>query len=118
MANPTESFDAVYIEMLDNINNVTDYASEDATTMIDNLVKLSKARPEQPEPVVAPDPVPETRWGRFKLGTARVLDNETTRTVIKAVGSVAGVVVVAHATIKKDHVLERQALDQAHQQPR
>lgn len=116
MADPTESFNIVYCEMLDNINNVDDYASDTAKLMIENLAVLTKSRPEPTEPEPTPDPVPETRWGRFKLGAARVLDNETTRTLIKAGGSVAGVGVVAYATIRKDHVLERQALDQAHQQ--
>lgn len=116
MSDPTEAFEIVYCDMLADIHNTTDYASDTAKLMIENLAVLVKSRPEPIEPEPTPDPVPETRWGRFKLGTARALDNETTRTLIKAGGSVAGVGLVAYATIRKDHVLERQALDQAHQQ--
>lgn len=115
MENPTEAFETVYCDMLASIHDNVDYASDTAKLQIENLVNLSKARPEPVEPDTTP-PVPETRWGRFKLGAARALDNETTRTLIKAGGSVAGVVVVVYATIHKDHVLERQSIDQAHQQ--
>lgn len=116
MADPTETFNTLFCDIVSDIKG-DDYAAESTAAKINNLATLLKVRPlPTDEPVVVPDPVPETRWGRFKLAAAKVLDNETTRTVIKAAGSVAGVGIVAYATINKDHVLERQALDQAHQQ--
>jgi hypothetical protein len=113
---PTDAFNELFIEAVADLKN-RELDAESTTTAINNFVNLSKAQPTPPEPVVDPNPVPETRWGRVKLGVRNAWDNETTRTVIKAGGSLLGVVVVANATIKKDHVLERQALDQAHQPP-
>lgn len=115
MSTPHEAFDTVYVDLLETIGHDPDYTSDTVKLQIDALVNLNKARPEPVAPVVDPDPVPETRWGRFKCGLARAWDNETTRTLIKAGGSVGGVAIVAYSTIKKDHVLERQAIDQAHQ---
>lgn len=92
-----------------------DFETEDATTAVKNLEIFSKCRPPMPEPEPALPAVPETAWERFKCGAARVWDNETTRTVIKASGAFAGVATVTWATIHKDHVIERTALSQANQ---
>lgn len=60
---------------------------------------------------------PITRWQKIRANVGGVIDNETTRTIIKALGAFGGVAYVTHATIKRDHVLERTALAQANQRP-
>lgn len=93
-----------------------DPASTDATTAIKNLKLFSEVTvPGRPKPL--PDPEPTTFWGKAKKNVAKVLDNETTRVAMKSIAYVAGVGTVTYATIRKDHVLERQALDQARQRP-
>lgn len=87
--------------------------SQEATTAFKNLKTFSESRPPVTEPLPAPEPT--TVWGKVKAGTVRALDNETTRTLIKAGGAFAGVALVAYATVYKDHVVERQALAQANQ---
>lgn len=92
--------------------------TEEATVAMKNLETFSKVRPPEPEPEPTPEPVPTTRWGKVRLSLARALDNETTRVLIKSGGAFAGVAVVAYSTIHRDHVLERNAINQANQQPR
>lgn len=87
------------------------------TTVMKNLQLFSASRPPAPAPETETTPVPVTKWSKFKTGAAKVLDNETTRVAIKAVGSVAGVGLVVWTTIHKDHVMERNALAQANQRP-
>lgn len=116
MPEPHETYDEVLEQFLGEVRQF-DLASDEATTAMKNLEVLSKCRPPAPEPEPIPDPVPETAWGRFALGASRVLDNETTRTIIKAGGAFAGVALVTFSTIKRDHVVERQALQQANQRP-
>lgn len=96
-----------------------DITTEEAVRASKVLETFSKSRPLDPEPEVLPDPVPTTRWEKIKAGLGAVWDNETSRTIIKAGGAFAGVAYVTHATIKKDHILEKQALAQANTaQPR
>lgn len=111
---PHERFDEQMVRFIEEIAT-HDLASDEATAAVKNLKTFSECRPPKPEPEPIPEPVPTTRWGKFKVGAARVLDNETTRTFMKAAGPVIGVVVVTYTTIKKDHVLERQAINQANQ---
>ena len=108
--------DAKFTEMLNQLP--TDLSSDAAANAMKALKLYSETRPPEPEPEPTPDPVPATRWGRFKAGLSKVWDNETTRVTIKAGGAFAGVGVVAWSTIHRDHVLERNALAQANQQPR
>ena len=115
MDTPLSLYDAKFKELVDALP--TDLETNEATTAMKNFKTFSESRPPQPELESLPA-VPETRWGRLKLGAARALDNETTRTLIKAGGAFAGVAVVAYSTIHKDHVLERQAMNQANQQIR
>lgn len=112
MASPNETHDAAYVRFVEKIHEMAP-ASEEATTAIKNLRTLSEARLPASEP--EPAPTPTTVWGKFKLGTSKVWDNETTRTVIKAGGAFAGVALVTYSTIHRDHVVERQALAQANQ---
>lgn len=114
MDKPHERFDDTFMDFVDRVSTI-DLASEDATTAMKNLETFSKCRPTEPEPEPTPDPEPTTVWGKVKLSTVRVWDNETTRVLIKAGGAFAGVAVVAYSTIHKDHVIERQALAQANQ---
>lgn len=114
MSTPHEFYDVVLQDFLENVKD-HDLSTEEATTAMKNLETFSKCRPPTPEPEPIPDPVPTTVWGKVKAGTSRVWDNETTRVFIKAGGAFAGVAVVAYSTIKKDHVIERQALAQANQ---
>lgn len=94
-----------------------DLESDEATTAMKNLKTFSEVRPPAPEPEPTPDFVPVTKWEKFKHGLSTVWDNETTRTLIKAGGAFGGVALVTYTTIRKDHVLERQALGQANQSP-
>ena len=92
-----------------------DLMSEETTTAMKNLEIFSKCRPQALEPEPTPEPVPTTTWEKVKAGASCVWDNETTRVTIKAVGAFAGVALVAYSTIHRDHVLERQAMNQANQ---
>lgn len=113
MADPSDLFNDKFVELIAVLP--TDLESNEATTAMKNLETFSKCRPPQPEPEPISDPEPTTVRGRMGRVTARVWDNETTRVLIKAGGAFAGVAYVTYATIKRDHVLERQAIDQAHQ---
>lgn len=108
-------FDEHFRDVLDKATDQIDLSSEQATTTLKNLKTFSECRPVAPDPQPTPDPVPTTVWGKVKVGSARVWDNETTRVFIKAGGAFAGVALVAYSTIHKDHVIERQALAQANQ---
>lgn len=111
---PHERFDDQLTKFVGEVANF-DLASDEATTAMKNLKLFSECRPPKPEPELIPDPVPVTKWEKFKAGAAKVLDNETTRTFVKAAGALGGVIVVTYATIHKDHVIERQAIAQANQ---
>lgn len=114
METPQERFDETLMDFVDRIAKL-DLSDEDATTAVRNLKTFSECRPPKPEPEPEPITVPTTRMEKAMATAARVLDNETARTTIKAVGAFAGIALVAYATIHKDHVLERQALAQTTQ---
>lgn len=108
-----------FVDLVERTSNM-DPASSEATTAIKNLEAFSKLKPPAAAPAPAPIPVPPpepTKWDRFKRGTAAVWDNETTRVAIKGVASLAGVGAVVWTTIHKDHVIERNAINQANQRP-
>lgn len=102
-------------ELIDLATENVDLSSNEATTTMKNLKTFSECRPPKPEPEPDPEPVPTTMWGKLKDGTSKIWDNETTRVLIKTGGAFAGVAVVAYSTIHKDHILERQAIQQANQ---
>ena len=114
MDNTHELFDSRLADLIEDAANF-DLASGDATTAMKNLKIFSECRP--PEPTPEPEPAPElnTFWEKTRFHVASVLDNETTRVIIKAGGAFAGIALVAYSTIHKDHVMERQALAQANQ---
>lgn len=116
MPEPNEVYDESLVSLIKEAAS-HELHTDAATTAMKNLETFSKVRPPTPEPEPIPDPVPETAWGRFACGASRVLDNETTRTIIKAAGAFGGVALVTYSTIKRDHVVERQALQQANQRP-
>ena len=96
--------------------------SDAATKAMVNLEKFSNLHARLPQLQKQTPPAPTshkepTRWDRVKAGMSCVYDNETTRAIIKAGGALGGVAIVAYSTIKKDHVMERQALAQANQPP-
>lgn len=116
MDNPRDVHDKVFMRFVEEVSQRE--LDEDSTmSAMKALEAFSKSRPAaEPEP--EPEPVevaPATRWERFKAGASCVWDNETTRVFIKAGGAFAGVALVAYSTIHKDHVLERQAMNQANQ---
>jgi hypothetical protein len=113
MADPLDLYNSKLAEFIENLP--TDLESNEATTAIKNFETFSKSRPHEPEPEPTPDPEPTTVRGKVGRAVARAWDNETTRVFIKAGGAFAGVAVVTYSTIKRDHVLERQAIDQANQ---
>lgn len=113
MSDPTQTFNDKFTELIAAVP--VDLESNEATTAMKNLETFSNIHKALPEPEPAPAPEPTTVLGKAARATARVWDNETTRVFIKAGGAFAGVAVVAYSTIRRDHVLERQALDQANQ---
>jgi hypothetical protein len=83
-----------------------------------NVEAFSKIRAHLPEPEADLIPVtPLTRWGKLKAGMGAALDNETARTFIKAGGAFAGVALVVWSTVHRDHVMDKQAMQQANQRP-
>lgn len=113
MTDPTQAFNDKLIELIANVP--TDLESDESTTAMKNIETFSKIHTALPEPEPTLDPEPTTVRGRLGRATACAWDNETTRVFIKAGGAFAGVALVAYSTIKRDHVLERQAIDQANQ---
>lgn len=113
---PSDAYDKLFINMVEDISN-REIDQDSTTVAISNLVALAKAQPQAPEPEPIQPVVPTTRLGKLGYGVARFWDNETTRVLIKSGGALASVALVGVWTVKKDHVLERQALDQAHQPP-
>ncbi len=91
--------------------------STEATAAMKNLKIFAECQPLLPPPEAEVPDVPTTFWSRSKAAVAAAWDNETTRVLIKTGGTFAGVALVAYSTIKRDHVLERQALAQANQRP-
>lgn len=91
--------------------------SKETTTAISNIKLLNESRPPKPEPVPETIPEPNTFWGKFKDGLAKVYSNETTRVAIKSVGALGGVALVTWTTIHRDHVITREAQTQANQRP-
>jgi hypothetical protein len=116
---PGEVYDQVLKELIQE--TVThDIHSEEFREASKNLRLFSESRSLMPQPDQTPEVEPEremTRWQKIRAEIAAALDNETTRTIIKAGGAFAGVAVVAYSTIHRDHVIERQALAQANQRP-
>lgn len=116
MTKPRDTFDAVLPEMIAKIAELPDLHSREATDSIKNFKLFSEARPTvDPEPEPVPEPVIMTKKGRALAWLGRVVDNETARTVIKAGASIGGVAIVTYATIRRDHIIEKQALAQANQ---
>jgi hypothetical protein len=115
MDDPQTFHNETYEDLATRVMNL-DPASAEFTTAVKNLKLFSEVTvPGRPKPSSPPEPT--TLWEKTKKNVVRALDNETTRVLIKGLSSVAGVGIVAYATIRKDHVLERQALDQARQRP-
>lgn len=109
--NPSEAFETKFAELIEEAAS-HEIHTEDATVAIKNLETFSKCRPEAAE---VPEEVPTDKWGRIKYHAAKAWDNETTRVSIKAAGALAGTLAVVAATIRRDHVLERDALNQSNQ---
>lgn len=117
MSTPQERFTDAYLHHLDALHQA-DPGTDESAAMLKELRVLVECQPPTIEPDPDPTPViPTTRWEKAKATMAAVWDSETTRAVIKAGGAFAGVAYVASATVKRDHVLERQALQQANQRP-
>lgn len=114
METPLELYDKTYMDFVKEVATM-DLASDDMTTAMKNFETYSKVRPSEPElEPVQPD-VPTTFLGKLGAGLSRVWNNETTQIFGKAAIGFAGVYVVAHQTIQKERVLERQAMNQANQ---
>lgn len=111
---PSEAYDNRLVQLIEEASS-HDLTSDESTKAMSNLAVFSKCRPAPPEPKPDPIHVPTTRWEKAKAGLAAALDNETARTVIKAGGAFAGVALVVWSTVHRDHVVERQALQQANQ---
>ena len=115
MTDPQEFYNESFEDLTRRVLNL-DPATSDASTAFKNLKTFSEVTvPGRPKP--PPTPEPTSRLGKAKAAIVKALDNETTRVAIKSLAYVGGVMTVTYATIRKDHVLERQALDQARQRP-
>lgn len=112
MEDPQTFFNETFEDLTRRVAN-EDITGDTFTAAVRNLKLFSDIA----APPCPPKPDPTTKWGKTKAGVGKVLDNETTRTLIKAGGAFAGVLTVTYATIKRDHVLERTALAQANQRP-
>lgn len=111
MSELIETYDKVYMNALNEFYQF-DINSDEATTSVKNLKVLSECRPpvqEEPEP----KPEPNTVLEKVKVNLSGVWDNETTRVLIKAGGAFAGVALVTWTTVRRDHVITRDALSQA-----
>ena len=107
-------YDDAYRQALIKADQLEIY-SDDATTAMKNLKTLSECRPPTQEVTPEPTPEPTTVLEKMKCTLGGVWDNETTRVFIKAGGAFAGVALVTWTTVRRDHVLTREALSQANQ---
>lgn len=114
MSLPNEIFDEKFVDLLREVSNF-DFESKEATAAVQNLETFSRCRPPAQDPEPEPQSVPTTIWEKVKANAMVVWDNETTRVLIKTGGTFTGVALVAYSTIRRDHILERQALAQANQ---
>lgn len=112
MSDSVTLYEEVYKELLTKVTN-QDLTTDEAANLMKNFKLFSESRPPAPEP--EPEPIPTTIWGKVKVGTARVWDNDTTRVFLQAGGAFAGVALVTWTTIHRDHVIERTAMSQANQ---
>lgn len=113
MSELNDEYDKVFMNALNEVYQF-DINSDEATAGIKNLKVLSECRPpEQEELKTKPEPV--TVLEKVKANLPGVWDNETTRALIKAGGAFAGVALVTWATVRRDHVMTRDALSQANQ---
>lgn len=115
MSSPSDAYDRRHTELIDETATFP-VQSEEFLQATKGLEAFSKIRAHLPEldPIPA---VPVTRWEKVRAGAAAALDNETTRALIKAGGAFAGVGLVVWATVRRDHVMEKQAMQQANQRP-
>jgi len=114
MSDPITLYDEVICDALTQVKSL-DLASDEATATVKNLEILSKCQPTKPEPEPETIPEPTTFWGKFKAGSAKIWDNETTRVTIKAAGAFGGVALVTWTTVYRDHVITKEAQTQANQ---
>lgn len=116
MSTPEEEYANLY---KDQALKVAKLDPKEDTTLAaaKTLQVIANAHPYRYPTEPAPEPVPTTFGGKFKKGAVAVYESETTRAIVKAGGALAGVVAVIYATIHKDHVLERQSVQQANQKP-
>lgn len=116
MSSPREAYDRRQTELIDESASF-DVQSEEFREAAKNLRLFSESGPLIAHPESEPTLVPTTRWGKIKAGMSAVWDNETTRVFLKAGGAFAGVGLVVWSTVHRDHVMEKQAMQQANQRP-
>lgn len=114
MSDVINLYDDAYREALLKVNNL-DIDTDDATTAMRNLKTLSECRPPTPDPESEPKPEPKNVLDKLRYSMGGVWDNETTRVFIKAGGAFAGVALVTWATVRRDHIITKEALSQANQ---
>lgn len=118
MSSPIEVYDERLMQLIDEVAS-HDIHTKEFNEASKNLRVYLESRQLFPKPAPEPEPVcePQTRWEKVKAVTAAVWDNETTRVAIKAAGAFGGVLLVVASTVKRDHVVQREALSQANQRP-
>jgi hypothetical protein len=109
---PLDTFNSRFNQLIEEASQL-DLTDEKTTVAMKNLKTFSECRPQEATPEPESTPEPTTFRGKLKAGVVSAWESETTRVLIKAGGTFAGVALVAYSTINKDHVLERQALAQA-----
>jgi DNA-binding transcriptional regulator PaaX len=109
---PYELHDEASAKMIEQIMNA-DLTTEEGAALVKNFRTFTESQPHRPDPALDPDPVPTTWYGKTARKVGCALETETARTLIKAGAHLGGVALLVFATIKRDHVLERQVFDLA-----
>lgn len=118
MSQPLEVYDARLMQLIDEVAS-HDIHTKEFEQASKNLETYLRSRQLLPKPPPEPEPIcePQTRWERWGTRLAAFWDNETTRVLIKSGGALGGVILVVASTVKRDHVVQREALQQANQRP-
>lgn len=117
MTSPLESFNEKYNDLVMDIDPAA-FGSELETQKVKDLKLFSESLPAHLAPEPEPEPVPTTKLGQFWCGFKRAAASENFGIFIKSGFAALAVGGVTYATVKNDHVLEKQALAQANQTPR
>jgi len=117
MAFPDSIYNEKFNDLVADIDPAN-FGSEVETQKIKDLKIFSEARPPAVEPTPLPEPVPTTWYGKAWVGCKRVAAHDNFGILVKSGLAAASVLGVTYATVKRDHVVEKQSMAQANQAPR